>query len=97
MNSDVNARRGLDRFFPTLSMMLDILPETSGPLILDVRQNEAGPAAASWAGAPEASSTPSKHLQEVFVCLFGRIPAADLVRPIRKEVCARCIISVPVR
>ncbi|PRX01964.1 hypothetical protein CLV67_1671, partial [Actinoplanes italicus] len=31
------------RFFPTLSMMLDILPETPGPLILDVRQNGAGP------------------------------------------------------
>ncbi|MEU4422940.1 hypothetical protein AB0F81_20130, partial [Actinoplanes sp. NPDC024001] len=30
-------------FFPTLSMMLDILPETPGPLILDVRQNGAGP------------------------------------------------------
>ncbi|MET8360676.1 hypothetical protein ABZU74_27460, partial [Micromonospora sp. NPDC005171] len=31
------------RFFPMLSMMMDILPETPGPLISDVRQNGAGP------------------------------------------------------
>ncbi|PRX12231.1 hypothetical protein CLV67_12988, partial [Actinoplanes italicus] len=38
------------RFFPTLSMMLDILPETPGPLILDVRQNGAGPP--TWSPTP---------------------------------------------
>ncbi len=38
LKSGVNARRGRDRFFPTLSMMLDILPEPYRLLISDVRQ-----------------------------------------------------------
>jgi hypothetical protein len=39
LNSGVNTRRGLDRFLPALSMLLDILPETPDALILDVRQS----------------------------------------------------------
>jgi hypothetical protein len=43
LNCAVNDRRGRARFLPTLSMMMDILPETPGPQISDVRQNGAGP------------------------------------------------------
>ncbi|MET8361578.1 DUF664 domain-containing protein, partial [Micromonospora sp. NPDC005171] len=43
-------------FFPMLSMMMDILPETPGPLISDVRQNGAGPDEKSLRSTTAASA-----------------------------------------
>ncbi|MEU4565002.1 zinc ribbon domain-containing protein, partial [Actinoplanes sp. NPDC023936] len=73
LNSGVNARRGLDRFFPTLSIMLDIPRARTDEVLLDVDDVALGHEnrhrwndPSQWVWSREQSHTPliSRHLYE---------------------------------
>ncbi|MEU4428668.1 tetratricopeptide repeat protein, partial [Actinoplanes sp. NPDC024001] len=65
------------RFFPTLSMMLDILPETPGPLILDVRQNGAGPTNLGIRYSDVGRRTDAVTASEEAVGIYRRLSTAN--------------------
>lgn len=55
------------------------------------------PASAFAQSLSEALSSCSQSLQEVRVCLLGRVSAAGLVGPFREEAGARRVIGIPIR